>query len=54
MQRHNENVGDVIIKEEDLPYNVWKLARVVKPCEVDDALVRKVTLHWRAKVRKNG
>ncbi|KAM7424138.1 hypothetical protein PAMA_000472 [Pampus argenteus] len=43
--RRNVNVGDiVIIKEEDVPRNEWKLAKVVEAHEDDDGLVRKVTV----------
>ena len=39
------DVGDiVIIKEEDVPRNEWKLAKVVEAPEDDDGLVRKVTV----------
>lgn len=38
-------VGDIVIlKEEDVPRNEWKLARVVETHEDDDGLVRKVTI----------
>ena len=38
-------MGDiVIIKEEDVPRNEWKLAKVVEAHEDDDGLVRKVTV----------
>ena len=41
----NVDVGDiVIIKEEDVPRNEWKLAKVVEAPEDDDGLVRKVTV----------
>lgn len=43
--RRNVNVGDiVIIKEEDVPRNEWKLAKVVEAREDDDGLVRKVAV----------
>ena len=39
------DVGDiVIIKEEDVPHNEWKLAKVVEALEDDDGLVRKVAV----------
>ena len=34
----------VIVKEDELPRNEWKLARVVKAHKSSDGLVRKVTL----------
>ena len=43
--RRNVDVGDiVIIKEEDVPRNEWKLAMVVEAPEDDDGLLRKVTV----------
>lgn len=43
--RCNVQVGDiVIVKEEELPRNEWKLARVLKVHENDDGLVRRVTI----------
>lgn len=43
--RRNVEVGDIVIlKEEDVPRNEWKLARVVEAHEDDDGLVRKVTI----------
>ena len=43
--RRNVDVGDiVIIKEEDVPRNEWKLAKVVEAHEDDDGLVRRVTV----------
>ena len=48
------DVGDiVIIKEEDVPRNEWKLAMVVKAHEEADGLVRKVTVQvWERKLGK--
>ncbi|KAL6480076.1 hypothetical protein MHYP_G00111090 [Metynnis hypsauchen] len=43
--RRNMDVGDIVIlKEEDIPRNEWKLAKVVEAHEDDDGLVRKVTV----------
>nr|XP_054595337.1 uncharacterized protein LOC129162918 [Nothobranchius furzeri] len=43
--RRNVEVGDIVIlKEEDVPRNEWKLTRVVEAHEDDDGLVRKVTI----------
>ncbi|KAJ8371926.1 hypothetical protein AAFF_G00298780 [Aldrovandia affinis] len=43
--RRNIHVGDVVIvKEDNVPRNEWKLARVVETSEDDDGLVRKVKL----------
>ena len=41
----NGKVDDVVIvKDEGLPWNQWRLARVVETYPSDDALVRKVKL----------
>lgn len=41
--KRNVQVGDVVVvKDENTPRNVWKLARVVEANEDDDGLVRKV------------
>ena len=38
-------VGDiVIVKDDNIPRNEWKLARVVEAREEDDGLVRKVNI----------
>lgn len=38
-------VGDiVIVKEEEIPRNEWKLARVLEVHKDDDGLVRKATI----------
>ena len=43
--RRNVRVDDVVIvKDEGLPRNQWRLARVVETYPGDDALVRKVKL----------
>lgn len=43
--QRNMQPGDVVImKQSDLPRNVWKLARVVSTQTSDDGLVRKVRL----------
>ncbi|XP_051939800.1 uncharacterized protein LOC127612976 [Hippocampus zosterae] len=43
--RRNMVVGDVvIIKEDDVPRNEWKLAKVIEANQDDDGLVRKVTV----------
>ncbi|KAI2646031.1 Glycine--tRNA ligase beta subunit [Labeo rohita] len=43
--RRNVQVGDVVIvKEDNIPRNEWKLARVVETSKDDDGLVRKVKL----------
>lgn len=43
--RRNVQVGDVVIlKEDNIPRNEWKLARVVDTSEDDDGIVRKVEL----------
>ena len=43
--RRNIQSGDiVIVKEEDIPRNVWKLGRVTDAYKDDDGLVRKVKL----------
>ncbi|CAI5660438.1 unnamed protein product [Oreochromis niloticus] len=43
--KQNVQVGDVVIlKEDNIPRNEWKLARVVEANEDDDGLVRKVKI----------
>ncbi|KAJ8332755.1 hypothetical protein SKAU_G00416510, partial [Synaphobranchus kaupii] len=43
--RRNVQVGDVVIvKDDNIPRNEWKLARIVETSEDDDGLVRKVKL----------
>lgn len=43
--RRNVQVGDiVIVKEEEIPRNEWRLARVIEVCKADDGLVRKVII----------
>ncbi|XP_041789702.1 uncharacterized protein LOC121604290 [Chelmon rostratus] len=43
--KRNVQVGDVVIvKEDNIPRNEWKLARVVQTSEDDDGLVRKVKI----------
>jgi len=43
--RRNVSVGDVVmIKEDNIPRNEWKLAKVVVANEDDDGLVRKVRI----------
>ena len=43
--RRNVKVDDVVIvRDEGLPRNQWRLARVVETYPSDDALVRKVKL----------
>ena len=45
LPRRNIQIGDnVIIKDEDLPRNQWRLARVVEACADQDGCVRKVKL----------
>ncbi|XP_037394566.1 uncharacterized protein LOC119263501 [Pygocentrus nattereri] len=54
--RRNVAVGDIVIlKEEDVPRNEWKLAKVVEALEDDDGLVRKVTVQiGERKLEKKG
>ena len=43
--KRNMQVGDiVIVKDDNIPRNEWKLARVVEAREEDDGLVRKVNI----------
>ncbi|KAL1276830.1 hypothetical protein QQF64_036453 [Cirrhinus molitorella] len=43
--RRNVKIGDiVIVKEEDLPRNEWRLGRVVDVCADGDGLVRKAKI----------
>ena len=45
MHRINVQVGDVVIvKDEDIPRNEWRLARVVEVREDDDGFVCKVKI----------
>lgn len=54
--RRNVVVSDiVIIKEEDIPRNEWKRAKVIEANEDDDGLVRKVTVQMGdSKLGKKG
>lgn len=45
MPRRNVQVGDVVIvKEDNIPRNEWKLAKIVEANIDDDGLVRKVKI----------
>lgn len=54
--RRNVHVGDVVIlKEDNVPRNEWRLARVVETSADDDGLVRKVKLQMgQRKLGKKG
>ncbi len=50
MPRINFHVGDVVIvKEDNVPRNEWRLTRVVKTSADDAGFVRKVKLQMGAK-----
>ncbi|XP_047674529.1 uncharacterized protein LOC125145500 [Tachysurus fulvidraco] len=43
--KRNVRIGDiVIVKEEEIPRNEWRLGRVFDVCKDEDGLVRKVTI----------
>ncbi|KAL1268410.1 hypothetical protein QQF64_033773 [Cirrhinus molitorella] len=54
--KRNVQVGDVVIvKEDNIPRNEWKLARVIETSADDDGLVRKVKLQMgQSKLGKKG
>nr|XP_046230542.1 uncharacterized protein LOC124051127 [Scatophagus argus] len=54
--RRNVRVGDVVIvKEDNVPRNEWRLARVVEARKEDDGLVRKVKIQiGQSKLGKRG
>ncbi|XP_058471988.1 uncharacterized protein LOC131445137 [Solea solea] len=54
--RRNVRVGDVVIvKEDNVPRNEWRLARVVEARKEDDGLVRKVKIQiGHSKLGKQG
>ncbi|XP_063740237.1 uncharacterized protein LOC134864868 [Eleginops maclovinus] len=54
--RRNVKVGDVVIvKEDNVPRNEWRLARVVEARQEDDGLVRKVKIQIaQSKLGKRG
>lgn len=54
--RRNTQAGDiVIVKEEELPRNEWKLARVLEAYHDEDGLVRRVKLQMgERRARKQG
>lgn len=56
MPRRNVHVGDVVIvKEDNVPRNEWRLARVVEASVDDAGFVRKVKLQMgQSKLGKKG
>ncbi|XP_035854176.1 uncharacterized protein LOC118494390 [Sander lucioperca] len=54
--RRNVKVGDiVIVKEDEVPRNEWRIGRVLDVCKDEDGLVRKVTVQMgNRKLRKEG
>ena len=54
--RRNVKIGDIVIlKEEEIPRNEWRLGRVLDVCEDADGLVRKATVQMgNRKLGKEG
>lgn len=54
--RRNVKIGDiVIVKEQEIPRNEWRLGRVLDVCKDEDGLVRKATVQMgNRKLGKGG